>query len=553
MDGLCPVQNDLNTFWEKILRISGKADMIQKIKGVPFFRKMGKSQNAIRNKTIIGILLLILCIQIISAVIQSVQINADYKRDYIRGAENLSRLVFSPLDKMIKTAKSLEPQVTDSDLAGDISIYIRIVQQKEFDHLLKLDDDLTALSFLNRQGQVIISSSKNEAGIIHSGLESEVSAARTDDYSGIVGEESIGIARTENRVNLFIPYHLEGTYLGGLVFSYDTSRLNAARWRTYKTAGLLVAVYMVFAAILVYLFVNRVLTRPVRELTSMMKKMAGGEYNQWFNIRNMDEIGQMGKSVNELIASLQKTYSEIREGISGEESDLVSNEIERARTELRVLSRKLIHTIEEERKKIAVDLHDEVGKTLTILQCELGIIEQALESSGEEDREHCQNAIHETRKLAAVIRSTCSRLRPDLLDDLGLTSAIQNQLDNINKNIKALELNFSHNVSDVRLGPEIELTLYRVFQEAMNNVIKHSNADEVTITLMLQKDHVVMKIEDNGCGFQQDERGLPRNAETEGIGLLSMKERVYSINGKISIVSGRRKGTGITVELPTGG
>jgi signal transduction histidine kinase len=236
--------------------------------------------------------------------------------------------------------------------------------------------------------------------------------------------------------------------------------------------------------------------------------------------------------------------------MSSGEKNVVSNEIYKAESELRLLSRKLIDTIEAERKKIAIDLHDEVGKSLTILQCDLNIIDQAFYESEDKYKKHCENAIREAKQLARIIRKTCSRLRPDLLDDLGLASAIEFQIENLNDQMENLTLTFECNTYDRRPESDTELTLYRVFQEAISNVVRHAQAEHVHVSLIFDTTAVSLEIHDDGVGFHPDERGLPKNCESAGIGLLSMKERVLSLNGQIEIDSNKKCGTSINVVLP---
>jgi len=222
----------------------------------------------------------------------------------------------------------------------------------------------------------------------------------------------------------------------------------------------------------------------------------------------------------------------------------------KAQEEIQRLSRKLIEGIEEERRSLASDLHDEFGQALTLLQFDVEFLQNDIPPELTQANRVCKKIIEQIQKLADKIRNTTSRLRPDLLDHLGLIPTLEWYIEEFHSRIKDISIDFQSIGFKRRLSPEVEIVIYRIFQEGLNNITKHSNADKVEIKLTSSHPGVIFILRDNGIGFDQEKNGMPSDETSKGIGLLSMKERVASLNGDIEIKSVPGKGTAIRVELP---
>ncbi|MCK5097550.1 MAG: PAS domain S-box protein, partial [Desulfobacteraceae bacterium] len=222
----------------------------------------------------------------------------------------------------------------------------------------------------------------------------------------------------------------------------------------------------------------------------------------------------------------------------------------KAQEEIQMLSRKLIEGIEEERRSLASDLHDEFGQALTLLQFDMESLQKAIPADLDDPNQVCNKIMEQIQKLAEKIRNTTSRLRPDLLDHLGLVPTLEWYIENFNDHVKNIKIDFQAIGFKRRLSPEVEIVIYRIFQEGLNNITKHSNADRVDIKLTGSHPKVFFMMQDNGVGFKQKDNGMPQEGLSKGIGLLSMKERVASLKGTIKIKSVFNKGTTIRIELP---
>jgi PAS domain S-box-containing protein len=222
----------------------------------------------------------------------------------------------------------------------------------------------------------------------------------------------------------------------------------------------------------------------------------------------------------------------------------------RADEEIRHLSRQLISVIEEERKKLARDLHDEFGRALTTLHFDIEALRNALPGELGELKTRCDESITLIEELGEDIRNISSELRPGMLDHLGLVPTLEWYIADFAKRVGGLHIDFRTVGIKERPDPEIEIVLYRILQEALNNIAKHSEAKHVNILLTYSHPKLICTIKDDGVGFEQTEGMVPFGSGKQGIGLLGMRERVGSVGGTMDIRSKNAEGTMLRVELP---
>jgi len=228
-------------------------------------------------------------------------------------------------------------------------------------------------------------------------------------------------------------------------------------------------------------------------------------------------------------------------------------QVKKAEEEIRHLSRRLIGAIEDERKNLASDLHDEFGQLLTTLQFDIELLEQSIPIKFYDSRNRCGKIMDRIQLLAESIRTTTSRLRPELLDQMGLVPAMRFHINEIIDCRPGIDIKLRVNVLEKRFDSTIELTLFRIFQEALNNIIKHAGASCVDIALTSQPSKVQLSIRDDGIGFDPYSNNEPRSTVNQGLGLPIMKERVASLGGTVVVNSSKNLGTDVLVELPLKG
>ncbi len=223
------------------------------------------------------------------------------------------------------------------------------------------------------------------------------------------------------------------------------------------------------------------------------------------------------------------------------------NQLEIRVRERRSLLGRIITAQEEERRRIARELHDEVSQTLTGLVMSLGSTESlsGLEPAARQRLESLRNL---TSEAVEEVRRLIRDLRPSLLDDLGLVAAISWYVENYlaTAGVKA-ELD-THGF-DRRLPPTVEITLFRVVQEAITNIVKHAQAKTARVYLKRSGSTIVGSIEDSGVGFDAD---TLRREQSGGVavGLLGMEERINLLEGKLKIESRPGGGTRVYFEIP---
>jgi PAS domain S-box-containing protein len=220
-------------------------------------------------------------------------------------------------------------------------------------------------------------------------------------------------------------------------------------------------------------------------------------------------------------------------------------ELASAREQLQSLSHRLIWVQENERRAIARELHDETGQALTILLLGLRDVELAA-ASGKEVGQQIRTLKDMTRDLMEGIHRLAMNLRPATLDRLGLVPALNQYIRSCQGSSTKIEmLNFG--LDGQRLASHIEVTLYRVIQEALTNILRHAQAPHVGIIINCERERVTAIVEDDGVGFDV-QAGMQRGR----LGLAGMRERTEMVGGRFSIESRPGEGTTVLVEIPLG-
>jgi signal transduction histidine kinase len=214
--------------------------------------------------------------------------------------------------------------------------------------------------------------------------------------------------------------------------------------------------------------------------------------------------------------------------------------------DLQRLSAKLITAQEEERRSIARELHDEVGQVLTAIKVELALAQNTIDAAGGPPR-----ILEAARSIAdgalQTVRDLSHLLHPAMLDDLGLTAAIDWHLQSFGKR-HDIRVQLLHERMNERLPPETEAAAFRIVQEALTNAARHAHATSCRIYLQGLSNTVLITIEDDGVGFDATE--ISQSTARRGLGLLGIRERVAQLRGTLRLESSPGKGTRLTVELP---
>jgi signal transduction histidine kinase len=216
--------------------------------------------------------------------------------------------------------------------------------------------------------------------------------------------------------------------------------------------------------------------------------------------------------------------------------------------QLTALSRRLVDVQEAERRKLSRELHDRVGQNLTALSINLDILKTSLGADTyAEQRARINDSSRLLESTVESIENVMAELRPPMLDDYGLLPALQWYARDFSKRT-GIEVRVAGRDERDRLAPEIEITLFRVAQEALTNVAKHAHASNVDIALDHADHHCVMTVTDNGVGIvSARERGGSRPPR---LGMVTMRERAQAIGGRFEVHAVREGGTQIAISIP---
>ena len=227
----------------------------------------------------------------------------------------------------------------------------------------------------------------------------------------------------------------------------------------------------------------------------------------------------------------------------------VEKKLRDSREQLRALAAYLQSVREEERTRIAREVHDELGQTLTALKMDLAWLNKRMAEVSESDElqqfeEKLKELPGHVDAIIATVRKIATELRPQILDDLGLQAAIEWQIREFEKRT-GIECQFKPGSRHLNLDPERATAVFRIFQETLTNIIRHAQATQVNIHLREEGDKLILEVQDNGRGLTGRER-----SGTRSLGLLGMRERATMLDGEINIIGRQGKGTTVGVRIP---
>lgn len=276
---------------------------------------------------------------------------------------------------------------------------------------------------------------------------------------------------------------------------------------------------------------SRNIVRPLHQLRDGARAVQAGDLSRRVPADRRDEIGELAAAFNAMTDELVRSRAEIRQ-----EEEL------RAR-----LLAQVITAQEDERKRIARELHDETSQALTSLLVRLRALQER------EERPAVRAGLEELRGLSSqtldAVRSLAVQLRPSVLDDLGLVPAVERLLGDFQRT-HAIPITFETNLrSSPRLPPPVETALYRIAQEALTNVARHAQATAAGVILEATRDAATLIVEDDGRGFDPARLAGPGD-DQRSLGLFGMRERATLLGGSLTIESAPGSGTTVFIEVP---
>lgn len=250
-------------------------------------------------------------------------------------------------------------------------------------------------------------------------------------------------------------------------------------------------------------------------------------------VRWIHSIARRGRAVPPLLRGAMRDITERKQTMEA---------LKRSQELLRELTAYQDRVKEDERKRIAREIHDELGQTLLALRIDVSMLEARTANAHPRLNEKVRGALSQIDATVKTIRSIINNLRPSVLD-LGLTAAIEWQVAQFRRRSGiACELVIGED--ELVVDDNRATSLFRILQESLTNVIRHANASKVTIELQQENERLVMRITDNGIGI------YPGDRRNNSFGLVGVEERVHALNGEFFISSAPGKGTTLTIHIP---
>lgn len=329
-------------------------------------------------------------------------------------------------------------------------------------------------------------------------------------FTKVMGLGSIGIHSQARKIIL------NRRYVGELVVTPDQSYELVEVWNSTVVLLGLVAIFFFIINVLVYLAVKYTF-RPVDRIVDALTKMQHGHFNSRLPDFMQIELHEIGQKFNAMADTLQESTQNNHR-----------------------LTQQIIRLQEDERKSLARDIHDEIGQYLTAINVDASAILYGRKLSSAKESALAISKL--TRQMMDMVHQILQRLRPRILDELGLGLALIELVEHWRQRCGNINVIESIDKSLGVLDEVLSITAYRVLQECLTNIAKHASATRVIVNVNQDAQFVHLYIEDDGVGFDT-------TSSAKGFGLAGMRERIQGLLGEIYIQSAINKGVKVTVKL----
>jgi signal transduction histidine kinase len=457
--------------------------------------------------------------------------------------------------------EGLKSQFEETALTVAETLYDSLTSDMQSVRRDHIQDTVTRASAGATINEVVVLSSTQK--VYASGEISEIGQTRNDEYIALALETGETVTRTEEQygrteVCVVLPvfnapqchgcHDDDKVILGAIEVGLDRSSLDAQIRDQTMIMGLIAGLtFVTVGGSLAFMFRSTV-AGPLSRLGGTARRIAEGDFAARAEADARDEVGMLARTFNEMADHMEEyagALEESKRDLEQKVQDRTAQLLEMATIRGQLLER-LISAQEEERRRIARELHDEAGQALTMMMMDLARAADALPEGATEAREKLTQSRALAAQTLAELRKMIYDLRPEVLDQLGLVPAMRSyvrsrlEAENVKTRLRFVGLD------QERLSPEVEITLFRIVQEAVTNIIRHSGASEVDIEVVRKGSIVTATVSDDGKGFDA-EAALQA---PESWGLRGIRERVAVVGGELSIESGPGRGTRIRISIP---
>lgn len=325
-----------------------------------------------------------------------------------------------------------------------------------------------------------------------------------------------------------------GQKMGRVRMGFSLSSMDDAISRS-RNRGIMIALLEIILTIVVTIIIGLSLTRRLGILSKAAAEVEAGNYAVSVPIETNDEIGKTAAAFNNMVAEVAKRTQQL---LQEEEK------IQQLLGENRLLIQKSLEVQEQERKHLARELHDELGQCLTAIQADAESIKDSPAGADKRVFTSADAILNVSAHIYDVVHSMMRRLRPSVLDNLGLEEAIKEEIGEWNNRNPKVHCQYQFDGDLSILGEHITITVYRIIQECLTNITKHASASNVDITLKNNADGLKLAVRDDGVG-----RNVHGDELNMGLGLIGMRERVQALNGIFSYTSSAKDGFLIDIHI----
>ncbi|MFT5132085.1 MAG: two-component system sensor histidine kinase UhpB [Gammaproteobacteria bacterium] len=304
-----------------------------------------------------------------------------------------------------------------------------------------------------------------------------------------------------------------------IIIHADPSDEITEAWYETRSVLFFLLLFIALANVLLYFALGRYLA-PIESIMAGLERIEQGDYHLRLPQYELPELTRISGKFNHMADVLLKSREENRE-----------------------LTQKALAIQEHERRHLAQELHDELGQSLSAIKAVAVSIEQKSVGMDSSISKNAKAIVSFSERMYEVARNMMQRLRPSVLDELGLLVALQDMIDDWNERHGEIFCHFNCPDDLRELGEDININLYRIIQESLTNVIKHAHADEVHVSIRRASNQLTVNISDDGIGYES-------SLMQRGLGLLGMQERVEALSGVFELSSEFEQGVSIRIVIP---
>jgi len=477
------------------------------------------------------IFIIVLVVGIITTVREKVTLENELRKRGIALAEDLAQFSARPL------------------LNNDLATLRRFVN-----HSMN-QDYVRYVIILDNHGNVVMHSDLSQVGKIYQDRLSKT--ALSSPLSGWAHGDLM--EKGEHYYDIFAPIMVSEARLGTVRLGYSHTAVEKEITTARHQILFIGLVTIVFGGVLAYLLASYI-SLPITRISAAMGQVANGALDAPPKINRNDEVGVLADSFNKMAKDLARhrrnlevLVEERTEKLESTNVQLTQEIFERRRAEqelqesrqhLRDLASHLQSIREEERSHIAREIHDELGQALTALKMDTHWLASRLPSDQTVLIDKLSSMSRLINHTVEMVRRIAAELRPGLLDDFGLTAAIEWHGQEFASRA-GIECEIFSEPEDIILDQERSIALFRIFQETLTNVARHADATRVEVFLKENPDAMVLEVRDNGNGISAEQI-----SSTKSFGLMGMRERVHALGGDLKISGIPDEGTLVRVSIP---